>query len=449
MKNKNSKRLSLALFGAAALVLGACGSGGSDSTSDTEAPVTEETTAEEVVSAKPFEGVTLNFGKAPHGEDEKANWEKWLPDFTEKTGIEVELTQVPWDQLEALYTASFASDTPYDVTYQTSTHLTLFGERGAFEDLTPRINGEDFASDITNFPAGVLGASTYNGKLYGLPFVVGTIAMYANLDMMKSAGVASVPATEEELVAASKAIMADQKAKGNKDVLGFYTPRTVVDYGWYFTLASVHNRGGDFLSADGKTAAMDSKAVKESAQAAADMICKDKIQPANGLYNREAAIELFKAGKLAFILDEPSRVKTFKEAALPFAWDIAMPVGYGGKATQFATTGHWAIATKSQNSDAAWEFVKWLSTAEFNSTYNQRYAFVPARLDADASGGDEMLARNASWVAVWDGLKTSPKVSQLLDEYAKALEAATSCKTSVDDAFAAAQKGATEALAQG
>jgi hypothetical protein len=60
-----------------------------------------------------------------------------------------------------------------------------------------------------------------------------------------------------------------------------------------------------------------------------------------------------------------------------------------------------------------------------------------------------MLARNASWVAVWDGLKTSPKVSQLLDEYAKALEAATSCKTSVDDAFAAAQKGATEALAQG
>ena len=446
MKSKSSSRLLLAFLGATALVVAACGSSGESSTTDTAA-VTEDTAA--VVDAKPFDGVTLTFGKAPHGEDEKANWEKWLPAFTEKTGIKVELTQVPWDQLEALYTASFASETPYDVSYQTSTHLTLFGERGAFEDMTPRINGEDFASDLQNFPAGVLGASTYNGKLYGLPFVVGTIAMYANLDMMKSAGVATVPTTEEELVAASKAIMADQKSKGNKDVLGFYTPRTVADYGWYFTLASVHNRGGDFLSADGKTAMMDSKEVKDSAQAAVDMICKDKVQPANGLYNREAAIELFKAGKLAFILDEPSRVKTFKEAALPFAWDIGMPVGYNGKATQFATTGHWAVAAKSKNADAAWEFVKWLSSAEFNSTYNQRYAFVPARLDADASGGDEMLARNASWVSVWDGLKTSPKVSQLLDEYAKALEAATSCKTSVDDAFAAAQKGATEALAQG
>ena len=439
MKNKN--RLVLGFLGASALVMAACSSGG-NSSADTTAPVAD------TVAAKPFDGVTLSFGKAPHGEDEKANWDKWLPEFTAQTGIKVELTQVPWDQLEALYTANFASDTPYDVTYQTSTHLTLFGERGAFEDLTPRINGEDFAADLPNFPAGVLGASTYNGKLYGLPFVVGTIAMYANLDMMKSAGV-TMPTTDEELVAASKAIMADQKSKGNKDVWGFYTPRTVADYGWYFTLQNVHNRGGDFLSADGKTALMDSKPVEDSAQTAVDMICTDKVQPANGLYNREAAIELFKAGKLAFILDEPSRVKTFKEAALPFAWDIAMPVGAtGGKQTQFATTGHWAISAKSKNADAAWEFVKWLSSANFNSTYNQRYAFVPARLDADASGGDEMLARNASWVKDWDGLKTSPKVSQLLDEYAKALEAATSCKTSVADAFASAQKGATEALAQ-
>jgi len=449
MKHKSSNRMFLAVLGATALVVGACGGGGSTTpdtqavVADTQAPVTEDT-----VAALPFEGVTLTFGKAPHGEDEKANWGEWLPEFEAQTGIKVELTQVPWDQLEALYTANFASDTPYDVTYQTSTHLTLFGERGTFEDLTARINGADFAGDLPNFPAGVLGASTYNNKLYGLPFVVGTTAMFANLDMLKSAGV-EVPTSDVELVAAAKAIIADQKAKGNKGVLGFYTPRTVADYGWYFTLQDVHNRGGDFLSADGKTALMDSKEVKESAQFAADMICKDKVQPANGLYNREAAIELFKAGKLAFIQDEPSRVKTFEEAVLPFAWDIYMPVGHNGKATQFATTGHWAISAKSKNADAAWELVKFLSSAAFNSTYNQRYGFVPARLDADASGGNEKLARNASWVAVWDGLKTSPKVSQLLDEYAKALEAATSCKTSVDDAFASAQKGATEALAQG
>lgn len=438
---RSTRRAVLGFVAASALVLGACGGDSAD-----DAATEDTAAADAAASDKPFEGVTLKFGKAPHGEDEKDNWDTWLGEFTEKTGIKVELTQVPWDQLEALYTANFASDEPYDVTYQTSAHLTLFGEQGAFEDVTARIAGEDFAADRPNFPEGVINASVYNGKLYGLPFVVGTTAMFVNKDMFASAGV-EVPTSGDELKVAAKAIMEDQKAKGNSDVWGFYTPRTVADYGWYFNLQDVHNRNGDFLSTDGMTAAMDSDAVKGAAQYATDLICTEKVQPENGLYNREAAIELFKAGKLAMIQDEPSRVKTFKEEGLPFEWDIAMPVGHEGKATQFATTGHWTISAKSKNADASWEFVKWLSSAEFNSTYNQRYGFVPARLDADASGGDEMLARNASWVAVWDGLRTSPKVNQLLDPYGQALEAATSCKTSVDDAFAKAQEQATAVLA--
>jgi len=448
IKRKRS-RLAFVATTAFALLVAACGGGSSSSTDETAAPTDTATVSTEAASTKPYEGVTLTIGKAPHGEDEKANWDKWLPDFTAQTGINVELTQVPWDQLEALYTTNIASDTPFDVTYQTSTHLTLFGERGAFEDMTPYINGADFASDLPNFPAGVLNASTFNGKLYGLPFVVGTTAMYANLDMLASAGV-DVPTTQQGLLDAAAAVMKNEKSKGNKDVWGFYTPTTVSDYGWYFNLQNVHNMGGDYLSADGKTAMMDSPEVIAATSYAVDLVCNAKVQPPIGRYNREAAIELFKAGKLAFILDEPSRVATFEKETLPFKWDIYMPVGSNdGNATQFATTGHWTISTKSQNKAAAWEFVKWLSTAEFNSTYNQRYGFVPARLDADASGGNEKLARNASWVAVWDGLRTSPKVSQMLDEYAKALEAATSCKTPIEKALKSAQERATEVLAQG
>ena len=265
--------------------------------------------------------------------------------------------------------------------------------------------------------------------------------MFVNLDMLESAG-QEIPTTIEELEEVSAAIMADQASQGNDDVWGFYTPRTVSDFNWYFQLQDVKNRGGDILSADGKTATFDTDAVKDAATAAAALICEAEVQPPNGLYNREAAIELFKAGKLAFILDEPSRVVAFEDEGLDFAWDIAMPVGFGDVAKQFATTGHWTISAESSNSDAAWEFVKWLSSAEFNSRYNQRYGFVPARLDADASGGNEMLARNASWVEVWDGLRTSPEISQLLDEYAQALEVVTSCSGTADEAFAAAQERA-------
>lgn len=444
-----------ALAVASALAIGACG--GSDSEEESTTDESEPATADEPESTeapsdepsddRPFEGVNLRFGKAPHGEDELANWEVWLQEFEDETGISVELTQVPWDQLEALYTANFASNEPYDVTYQTSAHLTLFGERGTFEDVTARINGDDFAEDRANFPEGVIDASVYDGKLYGVPFVVGTIAMYVNLDMLESAGV-EIPTTTEELEAAAAAIMADQAAQGNDDVWGFYTPRTVSDFNWYFQLQDVKNRGGDILSADGKSATFDTEPVIDAAEAAAALICEAEVQPPNGLYNREAAIELFKAGKLAFILDEPSRVTAFEEEGLPFDWDIAMPVGHGDVAKQFATTGHWTISAETEHPDAAWEFVKWLSSAEFSSDYNQRYGFVPARVDADASGGNEKLARNASWVEVWDGLRTSPEISQLLDEYAQALELVTSCSTTAEEAFTDAQERAERIVAE-
>ena len=89
-----------------------------------------------------------------------------------------------------------------------------------------------------------------------------------------------------------------------------------------------------------------------------------------------------------------------------------------------------------------------LSSADFSKTYNERYAFVPVRDDVDVSGGNEKLARNNEWAqTTWDGLKTHPQIGQLLDEYAKALEAATTCNTPVAEALADAQARAEDVLA--
>ena len=395
-------------------------------------------------SELPFEGVTLRFAKAPHGEDEQDNFAEWLAPFEEATGIDVEHTVVPWDELEATYTANFAGGDAFDVTYQTSTHLTLFGDVGAFVDVTPLIDGEDFAEDRAHFPDSIIDASVYQDQLYGVPFIIGTIVMYANLDLMEEAGVTEIPTTGEELVAAAQAI------QNPPEVWGFYTPTTVVDFGWYFNLQNVHNFGGDIISDDFETATMDSQPVIDATQYATDLICTHEVQPPVGQYDREGAIELFRAGKLAFLLDEPLRIAVFEEEGLPFEWDIAQPVGNNGNVSQFSTTGHWTISAQSENQEAAWELVKFLSTPEFSSTYNQRYAFVPARDDVDVSGGNEMLARNFEWaMTTWDGLVTHPQIAQLLDEYNQALEAATTCDTPVEEALAEAQGRSEDLLARG
>ena len=135
-----------------------------------------------------LEGITIKYAKAPHGEDEAELTEQWLQPFKDATGAEIEHTIVPWDQLEALYTANFAGDDVFDVMYQVSTHLTLFGEQGNFEDVTAYIAGEDWASERAHFSDAIINPSVYNDKLYGVPFIIGTIVKFDNLDLMKGAG---------------------------------------------------------------------------------------------------------------------------------------------------------------------------------------------------------------------------------------------------------------------
>jgi len=427
-----------------ALVAAACG-GDDDEPAATE-PASDDTpaTTTEAAPSRPFEGVTLKFAKAPHGEDEADNFAEWLVPFEEETGITLEHTVVPWNELEATYTANFAGNDVFDVTYQTSAHLTLFGELDALTDITPRFDGADYAMERSHFVDSIVNASVFKDKLYGVPIIIGTIVMYANLDLMADAGITEIPTTGEELVAAAKAI------SNPPDVWGFYTPTTVEDFGWYFNLQNVHNFGGDIVSDDFESATIDSAAVRDATQYAADLICTHEVQPPLGQYNREGAIELFKAGKLAFLLDEPLRVSVFEEEGLPFEWDIAQPVGNNGNISQFSTTGHWAISTKSENQDAAWELVKFLNSAEFMQTYNERYAFIPARDDVDATGDNDKLARNLDWaMTTWDGLVGHPQINGLLDEYVKALEAATTCDIPVAEALGEAQSRAEDLLARG
>ena len=91
----------------------------------------------------------------------------------------------------------------------------------------------------------------------------------------------------------------------------------------------------------------------------------------------------------------------------------------------FSTTGHWVLASKSKQKEAAWALIRFLSSAQFSREYNLEYAFIPVRDDVDVSKGNPLLAKNARYASCcWDGLKTHPKIAELLDAYGQGLEAA-------------------------
>ena len=391
-----------------------------------------------------FEGVTLQFAKAPFGNDEKDVIANLLKPFTAKTGIKVEHTIVPWNVEGATYATNYAGPTPFDVSYQTSTDLTGLGTKGVLEVLNTSqwLNAPAFASTRAKFIPNAIRKSVYQGKLYGLPCIIGGTVYYYNKDLLAKAGVSKLPATTTELAAAAVKVKASDSS-----LWGYTTPMTDKDFNWYFQYHRLHNLGGEIISADGTKATFNTPAALQSTQSAVDLILKYKVQPPVGQYDREAGVALFKAGRIGFLHDEPLRLPVFRSEKLPFKWDFVNPMGSGGRRTIFSTTGHWVMAAKGPNKEAAWELVKFLSSPAFANAFGAHYGWAPVRSDVDTSKGDPQVKRINGYVLKgWDGLPTGPKMAQLTDIYGQAIEAAATGSKTVAAALAKAQSDGTQIL---
>jgi multiple sugar transport system substrate-binding protein len=394
--------------------------------------------------AKPFEGITLAFAKAPHGNDEKDVIAKLLKPWEDRTGAKIVHTIVPWNVEAATYATNYAGPDPFDVSYQTSTDLTGLGTKGVLEVLNTNkwFNSPDFKSTRAKFIPNTITKSTYQGKLYGLPCIIGGTVVYYNKDLLSKAGVTNIPRTEAELAAAAMKV---QKLGGG--VWGHNVPLSNKDFTWYFLYHGIHNRGIDIISKDQSKVTFNDPRAARALQYYADLVLKHKVQPPVGQYDREAGVSLFKAGRIAFLHDEPLRITSFRQEDLPFKWDFINPVGAAGRRTIFSTTGHWVMASKSENKDAAWDLVKFLSSPAFANEFGAHYGWAPVRSDVNTSKGDKQVQRVNRYVLTgWDGLPTGPKMAQLTDVYGQAIEAAATGKKSVQAALAKAQKDGTAVL---
>jgi multiple sugar transport system substrate-binding protein len=398
------------------------------------------------IREKQFSGVTLQFAKAPFGQDEKQVIAYLLKPFEQSTGIKVAHTVVPWQTEGATYATNYAGGNPFDVSYQTSTDLTGLGTKGVLEVLNAKqwLDAPSFASTKAKFIPAALQKSTWQGKLYGLPCIIGGTVVYYNKDLLKKAGVTSIPSNVNQLATAALQVM----QKVGNGVWGYQTPMTNADFNWYFQYHNIHNRGADIISKDGKKVTFNNPGVAAALQSAVDLLLKYKVQPPVGQYNRDAGVALFEAGRVAFLDDEPLRLTVFRGMNLPFGWDFVAPMAApNGKRTIFSTTGHWVMASKSKNKAAAWELIKFLSSPAFADGFGAHYGWAPVRRDVNTAAGDPQVARVNQYVLKgWNGLPTGPKMAQLTDVYGQAIEAAATGSKSVAAALAAAQTSGTAIL---
>jgi len=119
--------------------------------------------------------------------------------------VTVEWLGYPWAQVQQSFLLLHRSGSAPDVAQLQDRWLSTFGAIGALADMNDVFGRDVIESAIA---PGLLTVGQYGDQQLGLPWIAGSIGLVANLKVLEDAGVAELPETIDEFVAALEAIKA-------------------------------------------------------------------------------------------------------------------------------------------------------------------------------------------------------------------------------------------------
>ena len=309
--------------------------------------------------------------------------------------ITVKVTVSDWDTYwDKLQTGIAGGDAP-DVFAMDGPLFPDYQSRDVLLDLKPYIDKSGYDLSLLADQA-VADFTTADGQ-YGLPRDLNVVALYYNKTMFDTAAIPYPDDTWDwaKLVEVGKKLTI-RDGSGAVSQWGFYTETTDMENYWS---ELVWQNGGEIISADHKTTLLGSDAAVGGLQFLQDLIWKDKIMP-------DAAVtdvlgDAFEQGQAAMESNGSWLVATHQAAGIDFG--IApLPKGPAGRATSVNPTG--AVVFKgSKSPDAAWEFVKYLTSPAAQTQLMELRASLPANKEvlngpfASSFDGAKVLADSLAY----------------------------------------------------
>lgn len=285
---------------------------------------------------------------------------------------------------QKLQAALVGNDVP-DVVQLNTRVWPAFAQNGALLPLNDYIqNDGDIQFD--DFKKGLMVNTALNGKQYTLPYNRSTPILYYNKEIMKEIGLnpEDPVKTWDDLAAAAK--KATIQKDGKVERFGFAASMS----GWY-NYSLVWSNGGDILGPDKKTVLLDKPEAARGLQLWSDMINKDKsmMPPVGGTSTSGAGAgqtldQSFFNGKVAFIIGSTGSLGSYQSNAKNFELGTA----FLPKFNEYAVpTGgaNLAILTKTskEKQDAAWKFIKFMTSKEQAIYFSQKTGYLPIRESAE------------------------------------------------------------------
>ena len=280
--------------------------------------------------------------------------------------IKVNLEFVPYEGLRDKTLLSQGAGGGYDVVLFDVIWPAEYAANNVLIDVTDRISA-DMKSGIM---PGAWTTVEYNGKAYGMPWILDTKYLFYNTDMLKQAGIAAPPKTWDELLAQAKTI----KDKGivEHPIVWSWAQAEAVICDYTMLLASY---GGSFLTDDGKPAFQSGGGV-QALDYMVNSIEAGLTNPNSKEYLEEDVRRVFSSGQAAFALNWTymyNLANDPKESKIAGKVGVVPGPGIPGKLDASAVNGSMGlgITAASEHPDEAWKYIIAMTSLETQRKYAQ------------------------------------------------------------------------------
>jgi multiple sugar transport system substrate-binding protein len=264
-------------------------------------------------------------------------------------GITVNVTAIPWDAAHNKYQTAIAGGNTPDVAQMGTTWMGDFSD--AFDPTPSQI-------DTSVFFPGSLGSTEVNGTSFGVPWYVDTRVIYYRSDLAAEAGYDTFPTNWDDFKAMAQALQTEAGA-----AFGVQLPTGVAD-SFQSMLPFPWSNGAELLNEDGDWT-LDTPEMVE-ALTYYQSFFTEGIADENPTLGAGAAESAFVDGTAPMMIAGPANIGALEQAGGEgFADQYAVAtIPKQTTGTSFVGGSDLVVFKDSENRDAAWRLVEWLSQPE-------------------------------------------------------------------------------------
>ena len=353
----------------------------------------------------------------------------------ENTDVDVKVTPVPWENAHDKIATAIASGETPDATLVGTTWMGEFAKLGGLDPVPPDL------VDTDSFFEGAYDSTVVDDTEYGVPWYVETRVLFYRKDLAEKAGWDAPPKTWDELT---------QFASDLGDQPGVEIPFYVQPGqtgSWQTAIPFAWTAGAEMTNEDGTEYTLDSDAMAQGLEYYKSLF-DDGLSTTSLLQPGEIENQ-FAQGTTASFISGPWHIGLVKDmgatddqigvAPLPSV-DDSSEMG-----TSFVGGGNLAVFKESDNRDAAWKLVQWLSEADVQTEWYETMSDLPAveaSWDSGPLAEDPLLSVFGEQLTSTNSPPPVPTWEQVAEVIDRSIEQVVNGKMSVEDAMADMQSQA-------